>query len=108
MSKWTPKTIVAAVLLSLLLGFGLVDFWSGNSDTYDGVITDKYTRASGGGDSPVRNHYYLIVSSDANMGMPVEVSVWQHKFWKYNSGDKCRVEVATGGITGFTYYARIR
>ena len=106
---WTPKTIALLVTFVLLLGFGFVDFWKGDSGVYDGEVIGKHSEYRSGSDnSSGSTTYYLEVITDQDFGIPSDISVWHGKYRKFHTGDSCKVEIAKGGITGFTYYTRVR
>jgi regulatory protein YycI of two-component signal transduction system YycFG len=101
--------IVVTVVLALFVG---VDFWTGKAITIPATIesTDMDIRTSNSDDSfnRVKISYYAQVSSEDNMGIPINVSISSGQYKSLKYGDKVSLEISRGGITKIKYYAKVR
>jgi len=106
------KTIICVVVAVLLIGFGVTDFWTGGSKTNKATIErtwmDVDTSTDSDGNVSIDHSYYADITSDENYGMPLTISINRGKYRGLHQGQEVTVETAWGGITGFTYYKRIR
>ena len=104
--KKSTSIIIVSLISFLVIFFG-VDFWTGKSTVYDGTIYDTYVNYYTNNGVRTSN-CYAEVTTDEDMGMPIKVSISIEQYRNFEKGQSVKLEMSRGGITGFNYDSRVR
>jgi asparagine N-glycosylation enzyme membrane subunit Stt3 len=109
-NKKEIKIAIVSVIAFVTIFIG-ADWWTGKSVTVPGTVqqTDmNFQTNTNNGHQRTTVHYTAIVTTNENMGMPVTVPISAGQYNSMKYGDETNVEISTGGITGWLYYARLK